>query len=478
MDSYVGPYRILRLIDRGGQGSVYLGFDKRLHRKVAIKIYPLPELRTARRQLLREARAVASIQSPKVVQVHDVIESGTHLALVMEYVPGCSLEEFLARVHPSLGSVLTVGTDIAGALALARQQHIVHGDVKPGNILLTVEGRAKLTDFGIARSTVAVTPGRRSAGSLSALSPEQFLGQPVDERADLFALGTVLYRMLSGEHPFYREGKLDTQMLVERAPRPLREVMGGGAELPDALAELVMALLEKDPARRPRNTRRVRHVLRLVRLSLPMSAIETLAREARPCFRPESPDDIPPLIPATLGQQGRSALPVTGTWTQRLRQRWNALRWPARTALALVLLAVPGVPLGIALNETVTPVRFTEPQTRFTADIDLPPEVSDTWLLREVKQALRDELGNVRIVGPVGADPRTILYVHGEPYRWNVAAEQIFHTTLHCIEDMCVFSITREEDGERLNRQGIVFPDMPFQQWREIVRETTLSLFR
>lgn len=127
MDNFVGPYRILRLIKQGGQGSVYLGYDKRLHRRVAIR-YSLPSTRAARRQLLREARTVASIQSHKVVQIHDVIESSTHLAMVMEYVPGCSLEDFLTAV-PSLASVLTVGTDVAGALALARQNHIVHGDV-------------------------------------------------------------------------------------------------------------------------------------------------------------------------------------------------------------------------------------------------------------------------------------------------------------------------------------------------------------
>ncbi len=88
VDNRVGPYRILRLINRGGQGSVYLGYDKRLHRRVAIKIYRLPARRAARKSLLREAQLIASIQSPKVVQIHDVIESSEHLALVMEYVPG------------------------------------------------------------------------------------------------------------------------------------------------------------------------------------------------------------------------------------------------------------------------------------------------------------------------------------------------------------------------------------------------------
>lgn len=478
MDSFVGPYRILRLINRGGQGSVYLGYDKRLHRKVAIKIYTLPATRQARRQLLREARLVASIQSPKVVQIHDVIESATHLALVMEYVPGCSLEELLAAVRPSLASVLTVGMDVAGALALARQQHIVHGDVKAANVLITATGRAKLTDFGISRSTAEKAPGKKVAGSFSALSPEQYLGLPLDERADLFALGALLYRMLAGVHPFYRDGRFDPQLLVEHPLRPLREVMGGEEELPEPLAELISTLLEKDPQRRPRTTRRVRQVLRAVLLSLPMSATITLAREASPFFRPETPEDIPPLIPETLGLQGRSALTLTGTRAQRLWQQWQALRWPARAIIGCALIAMVGVPLGIMLSETVTPIRFTPPQTSFTADVEVPPEVSRSWLVREVKQALREQIGQVHILGPVGAEPRTVLYAHGVPRSWNEAPEQVIHLELRCVEGMCVFAITREQDGARRNRQGVMFPDMPFQQWREIVRETTLSLYR
>jgi len=478
VDNFVGPYRILRLINRGGQGSVYLGYDKRLHRKVAIKIYPLPKTRQARRQLLREAQLVASIQSPKVVQIHDVIESGTHLALVMEYVPGCSLEEFLAAVRPSLASVLTVGTDVAGALALARQQHIVHGDVKAANVLITVTGRAKLTDFGISRSTAQGKSGKWAAGSPSALSPEQYLGKPLDERADLFALGILLYRMLGGEHPFYREGRLDPHLLVAGSPKPLREVAGGAAELPEPLVDIISALLEKDPQKRPRNTRRVRQVLRAVLRSLPMSATHSLLREARPCFRAESPEDIPPLIPETLGQQGRSALPPTGNRAERLWHRWKSLRTPARTALVLGLLAVTGVPLAITLHETVTPVRFTQPRTSFTADITLPPEISRAWLVQEVKEALRQQVGNLRVVGPVGAEPRTILYSRGEPRNWNESSEQLFHLALRCVDQMCVFAITRDHEGTRLNRHGVLFPDMPLRQWREIVRDTTLALYR
>ena len=222
-DTHVGPYRILRRINRGGQGSVYLGYDRRLGRRVAIKIYRLPSARTARRRLLHEAQLVASIQSPKVVQIHDVLESRGHVALVMEYVPGCDLEEFLAAVRPSLDSILTIALDIAGALAMARlplaavgrrrpQQQIVHGDLKASNVLIADSGQVKLTDFGIAhRGAQGAAPG----ASQSAMSPEQYLGKPLDVRADLFALGCLLYRMLSGAQPFMDGPRLDPRRLLE-----------------------------------------------------------------------------------------------------------------------------------------------------------------------------------------------------------------------------------------------------------------------
>ena len=211
VETHVGPYQILRLINRGGQGSVYLGYDKRLQRRVAIKIYSLPSQRAARKPLLREAQLVASMQSHKIVQIYDVIESSGHLALVMEYVPGCDLEEFLTTARPSLASILTIGADIAGALAVARQQHIVHGDLKAANILVTDSGRVKLTDFGIARQMVGSSPQRLDGGTPPALSPEQYRGEPLDGRSDLFALGCLLYRMLGGEAPFLRDGELDTE---------------------------------------------------------------------------------------------------------------------------------------------------------------------------------------------------------------------------------------------------------------------------
>lgn len=473
-DARVGPYRILRLINRGGQGSVYLGYDKRLHRRVAIKIYPLPPERAARKRLLYEAQLVASMHSPKVVQIHDVIESPEHLAMVMEYVPGCDLEEFLGRVRPSLASVLTIAADIAGALTVARQQRIVHGDLKAGNVLIATTGRVKLTDFGIARRA---TLQGGSAGSLSALSPEHCLGGTLDERSDLFGLGCLLYRMLGGVHPFLNEGRLDRRALLEREPVPLQERVTPDVELPPELVGLVGALLQKNPADRPSSTRVVRRILRKVALGIPLAASNSLLGEARPCFRPESAEDIPPLVPADLGREGRSRLPVARASSH---SRWLA-GLPARrvmpaTAAAVVLAcAALYFQFAPAMEKQV----FIEaPVLRLAADADLPGEISPLWLVEEVSQVLREQLGPLRVAGPVGATPVTTLYADPARREGQQPIEERLQLGLRCVEMLCVFAVSRSWQGQQANQQAVLFPDMSAQQWRDIVRTTTRQLYR
>ena len=355
VESRIGPYSIIRLIKRGGQGQVYLGYDRRLRRRVAIKIHRLPDSRRERRRMLREAQQVASIQSPRVVQIHDVIESREHLAMVMEYVPGCDLEELLREQRLSVASALTIGKDLAAALASARQQRLVHGDLKTSNVLVTEGGRAKLTDFGIARS--ADEPGyAESAGSLSALSPEQLQGRTLDVRTDLFALGCVMYRTLCGVHPFYRNDQFDARMLLEEEPVPLQERVPPEIELPAELVQLVAELLQKNPDDRPANTHRVRRLLRSASKQLPLATTDSLLREARPCFRAESQEDIPPRIPSGLRGRGRSRLDA-GRW----RDRFLRLRWSARLGLASLGILGLGVPLVYALQQAPLRVYFEAP---------------------------------------------------------------------------------------------------------------------
>lgn len=472
-DVRVGPYRIRRLINRGGQGSVFLGYDKRLRRRVAIKIYPLPAERVARKRLLREAQLVASMQSPKVVQIHDVIESSEHLALVMEYVPGCDLEEFLAAVRPSLPSILTIAADIAGALTIARQQRIVHGDLKAANVLIATNGRVKLTDFGIARRPATATSA--GGGSHTALSPEQLLGKPLDHRADLFALGCLLYRMLGGVPPFVRDGRLDSRALLERAPRPLEELVAPEIELPEALTGLVSALLQKEPADRPANTRIVRQVLRRVAQGMPLSGANSLLEEARPCFRQESAEDIPPAVPAGLGRGGRSRMARAaggrgGLWRLAAGGVW---RWPA---LLAGLAALTGLVYVLELPPEKTRVHIAAPVIHVAGDIELPGEISTHWLVDEVTAAMSERLGPLWVTGPIGATPITTLY--GDPVmREPPEPDEEVELGLRCVDLLCVFAVTRNWQGRQANRQAVLFPDMSARQWRDIVRTTTLALY-
>jgi tRNA A-37 threonylcarbamoyl transferase component Bud32 len=470
-DARVGPYRILRLVNRGSQGSVYLGYDKRLHRRVAIKIYPLPAERAARKRLLSEAQLVASMQSPKVVQIHDVIESREHLAMVMEYVPGCDLEELLRTVRPSLASILTVSADIAGALTVARQQHIVHGDLKAANVLVATNGRVKLTDFGIARAPAANgTP----AGSLSSVSPEQYLGKALNERSDLFSLGCLLYRMVSGVQPFYRDGRLDSRALLGQAPTPLEELVPADVHLPQELVGLVTSLLQKEPPDRPSNTRVVRQVLRRVSRSIPLAASNSLLEEARPCFRTESAEDIPPAVPADLGRAGRSTLAVGGG-AEQSGWRLGPLAW--RWLLgAAGLCAVLGLVLFATLPPAATSVRIEAPVMRVAEGAQLPSEISRHWLVQEVTGAMRERLGPLRVSGPIGATPVTTLYAEPTLRGPKEPAEQL-ELGLRCVDLFCVFAVTRNWNGQQANEQAVLFPDMSAQQWRDIVRTTTLALY-
>ena len=259
MDNTVGCYRILRLIGRGGQGSVYLGYDSRLQRRVAIKIYRMPNRRKMRKALLQEARIIADIQSPQVVKVHDIVESVSHLALVMEYVPGCSLEEYLSRVRPSVASTVRVGLDIASALALARRRRIVHGDIKPANIMLKRSGHAKLIDMGSAID-FHNPPRDRECTPLYA-APEVLEDRTSTPRSDLASVGYVLIELLSGVNPFGHKKKLRDLLQAKRElPSQLSQILPDEISCNELLMNFLQGLIAPDPNRRFPSAEAAEHV--------------------------------------------------------------------------------------------------------------------------------------------------------------------------------------------------------------------------
>lgn len=243
-------YEIEERIGEGGMALVYRARDRLLHRWVAVKIlrdqYASDEDFVER--FRREAQAAASLSHPNVVNIYDVGEVQDTYYIVMEYVRGINLKE-LIRKEGKLTPEQSVGIalQVAAALGHAHRNHLVHRDIKPHNILITEEGRVKVTDFGIARaaSTATLTQTGHVIGSVHYFSPEQARGKVTSEQSDIYSLGIVLYEMLTGTVPFTGETPIAValQQLHEPVPSPRRLEPG----IPESLEEVILKALAKEP---------------------------------------------------------------------------------------------------------------------------------------------------------------------------------------------------------------------------------------
>ncbi len=242
-------YEILNVLGKGAFGTVLKGFDEKLHRMVAIKLMSIELASTspARKRFLREARASAAIRHENVVAIYAVEEQPIPY-LVMEYIPGKTLADALVGEGPlSLNDSLRLGQQIASGLAAAHAQGLIHRDIKPANILLEegLQWKVKITDFGLARAAddASVTQSGTIAGTPMYMSPEQAHSNNIDQRSDLFSLGSVMYQMVSGRPPFRASSTLAVMKRVaEDTPRPIQEII---PEVPDWLCAIISKLHEK-----------------------------------------------------------------------------------------------------------------------------------------------------------------------------------------------------------------------------------------
>ncbi|GGL24288.1 serine/threonine protein kinase [Phycicoccus endophyticus] len=251
-----GRYVLEEPIGRGGMGEVWRATDTVLGREVAVKTIDLDRVpdEAGAARFEREAQVTAAMSHPNVVTVHDTGVEGRTAYLVMELLPGPSLAERLAQGPLPLEEVVDAARQVASALGAAHARGVVHRDIKPANVVRAADGRLRVLDFGITQlgessGSQALTATHTVMGTAEYLAPEQATGGRVDGRADLYALGCVLYALLTGRPPF--RGATPVATMMQHSHDPVPDVRESRPETPAWLAGLVSALLAKDPQDRP-----------------------------------------------------------------------------------------------------------------------------------------------------------------------------------------------------------------------------------
>ncbi len=276
----IGPYHVLGPLGAGGMGEVYLAEDSRLGRKVAIKVLSSKHVINdeARGRFLREARSIANLDHPNICTLYEIGNDAGLDYLVMQYIEGETLAQRTSRQPFALGQALDVSVEIGEGLMYAHSRGIVHRDIKPQNIMFTVDGRVKLMDFGVAKSLDAapatadsetalfVTQAGIPVGTIEYMAPEQIEGAPPDVRSDIFSFAIVLYQLFGQKHPFLQESfNVTLAAILTRDPDRLHD-------LPPAvepeLARILNKALAKRPAERYQTARELTGDLRAVRQRL------------------------------------------------------------------------------------------------------------------------------------------------------------------------------------------------------------------
>jgi serine/threonine-protein kinase len=256
----VGFYQIIRSLGHGGMGAVYLAEDLRLNRKVALKFLSSDFISDswAKRQLIKEAQAVAMLDHPNICAVYGFEETGEHSFIVMQYIEGETLSE-LIRHGLTSNQLVALAQQIVSALGNAHAHGIIHRDVKPKNIMVTPSGQVKVLDFGLAKTTPktleevteSISELARDGllvGTVAYMSPEQLRRENLDYRSDIFSVGTVLYEMASGKNPYAHQTNAEViSAIMSSEPRSLRQI---AVNCPRGLERIVDRCLQKDRADR------------------------------------------------------------------------------------------------------------------------------------------------------------------------------------------------------------------------------------
>src|SRR5262245_9050259 len=274
----LASYELLSALGAGGMGEVYRARDARLGRDVALKVLPADVTSEPGRlaRFDREARVIAALNHPHIVTIYSTEEADGLRFLTMELVDGCTLSDLIVSTGMAIPKFLDIALPLADALAAAHQKQITHRDLKPGNVMLSNDGRVNVLDFGHARiggneideeslaaTQAPITHHGMIVGTMPYMSPEQVEGRLLDARSDLFSLGVIFYELLSGERPF--KGSSSPALMSSILRDTPHSIVERRSDIPEPLERLVERLLEKRPEDRWQTARDVFNELRHVR---------------------------------------------------------------------------------------------------------------------------------------------------------------------------------------------------------------------
>jgi serine/threonine-protein kinase len=423
-----GRYELGQRIGGGGMAEVVEAHDRKLDRRVAVKLMRDGSADPrARERFVREAQHAARFSHPNVVGVYDVGDSDGQPFLVMELVEGKSLAQILAARKPlPADESLAITDSLLAALDAAHSQGLVHRDVKPANVLVTDDGRVKLADFGIAKAAEAMTSGLTATGQVMGtpiyLSPEQVEGHDATAQTDLYATGVVLYEMLTGEPPFTAEHPLAVALAHRDTPAPRLDQVR--PDLPVGLAGVVARALEKDPIRRFASAREMRDALKTVGDGAP-AGVAPMAAMATTQATP---------LPAAT-----STLPVARRSDRPRTRKKRGLS--GSSALLFVLAAVLGAGAGWLLigggadpstraegvKKDVTPASVTPPSVSTTTTITLPTTIDGLIAALALSPSAAGEKGDELLRG--------LMEIRDRPDPKGKRAEHLVDEIQHWVED-------------------------------------------
>jgi eukaryotic-like serine/threonine-protein kinase len=387
-------YEVGRLLGAGGMAEVFEGRDRLLARRVAIKVLQVQFARDPSFliRFKREAQAAASLSHPNIVGVYDTgTEDGTHF-IVMEYVDGRTLRDVIRAEGPLYPErAAEICADVCSALAAAHARGLIHRDIKPGNVMLTPEGKVKVMDFGIARATTSETITQTAAvvGTAQYISPEQAQGQTVDYRSDLYSLGCCLYEMLTGTVPFTGATPVAIAYRhVREDPTPPRMLNG---DVPAPLEAICLKAMAKLPDNRYQTAIEMHDDLERFRNGQPVQAIPLLASAATTQAIPRGDGDQTAMMSGVPADRAtRYAEPYEE------EERRTSVGWIVVSLLALLVVGLAAFFITQALTRNDNPTLTTAPpstvaQTTATTEAPATTEKQTTATTQEQTTATTEK---------------------------------------------------------------------------------------